>query len=86
MITVSGLRQDAAAVLEEVRADRGPVVITQRGRAAAVLLSVAEYERSAQQLALLRALTLGEREIRAGRGHDLDDVFAEADELLASPA
>jgi PHD/YefM family antitoxin component YafN of YafNO toxin-antitoxin module len=59
------------------------MVVTQRGRAAAVLLSVEQYERSEQEKQLLRSLVLGEKEIAAGKGYDLDSVMAEADDLLA---
>lgn len=82
IVPVSDLRQDAASVLGRVKASRQPVVITQRGRAAAVLISVEEYERAEQERELLRALAQGEREIAAGRGYDLDDVMSEADRLL----
>lgn len=59
------------------------MIITQRGRAAAVMLSVEQYERSEQEKQLLRSLVLGEKEIAAGKGYDLDSVMAEADDLLA---
>ncbi len=86
MIPVSELRQEAAAVLDGIRTEGGPVVITQRGRAAAVLVSVDQYERGEHELELLRALALGERELQAGLGHGLDEVLADADELLARTA
>ena len=44
IIPVTDLRQDAAAALKRARDSRQPVVITQRGRAAAVLMSVEAYE------------------------------------------
>jgi prevent-host-death family protein len=83
MIAVSDLRQDAAAALRRLRTSRQPLVVTQRGRAAAVMVSVEAYERAERERQILRLLARGEREIRAGRGHDLDAVLAEADELLA---
>ena len=83
MIPVSELRQDAAAALRRLRTSRQPLVVTQRGRAAAVMVSVEAYERAERERQILRLLARGEREIRAGRGHDLDEVLAEADELLA---
>ena len=58
-------------------------MITQRGRAAAVLLSVEAYEAAEHERYLLRLLAKGDREIAAGRGYDLDAVRADADELLA---
>ena len=82
IIPVSDLRKGAAALLEKVRKSREPIVITQRGRAAAVLLSVEEYERRERDLEILRLLAQGEKEIAAGVGHDLEEVLAEADEHL----
>jgi len=83
IIPVTDLRQDAAAALKRLRVSRQPVVITQRGRAAAVLLSMDEYERSEHERELLLLIARGEQEIAAGEGFDLDAVLAEADALLA---
>jgi prevent-host-death family protein len=82
IIPISDLRQDAAKVLKLVRKSKEPLVITQRGRAAAVMLSVEAYERSEHDRELLRLLAKGEKEIEAGEGHDLDAILAEADALL----
>jgi prevent-host-death family protein len=82
IIPVSDLRKDVAKVLRKVQGSKEPVVITQRGRAAAVMVSVREYERAEYERQLLRALVKGEREIASGKGHDLDEVLAEADLLL----
>jgi len=83
IVPITDLRQDAAAALNRVKSSRQPVVITQRGRAAAVLLSLEAYERGEHERQLLHLLARGEREITAGRGFDLDKVLAEADALLA---
>ena len=83
IIPVSDLRQDAAKVLKQVKDSREPIVITQRGRAAAVMLSVEAFEQSERDRELLRLLVKGEREIEAGEGHDLDSVLAEADAILS---
>ncbi len=83
IIPVTDLRQDAAAALKRVRSTRQPLFVTQRGRAAAVMVSVEAYERAEHEREILLQLARGEREIRAGKGHDLDDILAEADRLLA---
>jgi prevent-host-death family protein len=83
IIPVSDLRQDAAKVLKRVRDSKEPLVITQRGRAAAVMLSVEAFEQSERDRELLRLLAKGDREIEAGKGYDLDSVLAEADALLS---
>jgi len=82
MIPVSDLREDVAGVLRRVQESRELLVITQRGRAAAVVLSVREYERGEYERQVLRALARGEQEIAAGAGYALGSVFEEADALL----
>lgn len=82
IIPITDLRQDAAAALDRVRRSREPVVITQRGRAAAVMLSVEAYETGERERHLLRILAAGEREIAKGKGRELATVLAEADKLL----
>jgi prevent-host-death family protein len=83
IIPVSDLRQDAAAVLKKVRGSTEPVFITQRGRAAAVLMSIDAFEQSENQRELLMLFVRGEKEIASGMGHSLDNVLAEAEKLLA---
>jgi len=79
---ISDLRQDAATVLKRLSDSHEPVVITQRGRAAAVLISMDSYEQSEEELRILRALARGDREIQAGKGPGLDSVLREAGRLL----
>ena len=82
LVPVSDLRQRAAAVLKKLRNSRDPVVVTQRGRAAAVLLDFEEYERREHDFEILQLLVQGEKEIAAGVGYELDDVLSEADKIL----
>ena len=72
-----------SGALKRARDSRQPVVITQRGRAAAVLIIIETYKAAEHERHLLRLLAKGDREIAAGKGHDLDSVLADADELLA---
>jgi prevent-host-death family protein len=83
IVPITDLRQDAAAVLARVRKSAQPVVITQRGRAAAVMVSAETYERAESERQILMLLARGEREIARGRGYDLDSVLKDADEVLA---
>jgi prevent-host-death family protein len=83
IVPITDLRQDAASVLRRVRDTREPVFITQRGRAAAVLLSTETYERAEHDRELLLLLAQGEKEIAAGKGNDLAAVMKKADAFLA---
>ena len=82
IVPITDLRQDATSIVKRVAVTREPLVITQRGRAAAVMVSIEAYDHSQRELELLRLLARGEKEIEAGKGYDLGTVLAEADALL----
>jgi len=82
IVPISELRQDATGIVKCVATSREPVFITQRGRAAAVMVSMQAYERMQHELEILRLLATGGKEIDAEVGFDADAVFVEADNLL----
>jgi len=82
IVPITDLRQDATSIMKRVTSSGEPLVITQRGRAAAVMVSMEAYEHTQHELEILRLLARGEKEIEAGKGYDLDAVLAEADSLL----
>jgi len=83
IIPITDLRQDAAAVLKRLRSGKQPLIVTQRGRATAVIIGIEAYERSEHERELLRLLARGEREMAKGKGYSLGSVMADADALLA---
>jgi prevent-host-death family protein len=83
IVPISDLRQDAAGIIKRATASGEPVVVTQRGRASAVLQSAQAYERTQRENEILRILARGDAEIEAGVGYDADDVMAEARQMLA---
>lgn len=82
IIPVSDLEQDASSVLQRLQQSGMPTVITQGGRAAAVLIDFEAFRRSESEREILALLARGEQEIAEGSGYDLDEVLAEADKLL----
>jgi prevent-host-death family protein len=66
IIPITDLRQDAAGVLKRVKGTKEPVIITQRGRAAAVMMSTDAYEKAEHDRQLLRLLARWVIEIDAG--------------------
>jgi prevent-host-death family protein len=79
IIPISDLRQNARDVVKRVSSSREPVFITQRGRAAAVMVSMEVYQDAQHEMDILHLLARGEKEISAGKGYKLDDVLKEAD-------
>lgn len=80
IVPISDMKLKHGAVLSLLK--KGPVVLAQRSRPAAVLVSVKEWDETAQELARLRRLRLDmlERrslEMQAGDYIDLDDLDKE---------
>jgi antitoxin YefM len=65
---LSEFRANAAGLIERVRSSRRPLVLTQRGHSAAVVIGVSEYQRLIEELELLRDIQTGLRELDAGEG------------------
>ena len=82
IIPISDLRQNASDVVKSISSSREPVFITQRGRAAAVMVSMEVYKNAQHEMDILYLFARGEKEIAAGTGYELDDVLREADLYL----
>ena len=64
---VSEFRTNAAQTIQFVRESGRPMVLTQNGRSAVVLLDVAAYQALVDENELLRDLQAGMEDVRAGR-------------------
>lgn len=82
IIPVTDLRKDAAAVMKKLQDSTDPLVITQHGRAVAVLQSVGSYEKAEHEMELLRLLANGDKEAVEGNGVALESVMKDAESLL----
>ncbi|HET7273647.1 MAG TPA: type II toxin-antitoxin system Phd/YefM family antitoxin [Longimicrobiaceae bacterium] len=65
---VSEFRANAAALINQVRETRRPLVLTQHGKGAAVLLNVEEYERLVERAELIEDVATSEDQLRHGQG------------------
>lgn len=71
---VTTLKRNAAELIERARERGSPIVITQNGRATAVLQDVESFERQRRALALLKLLSQGESDAEAGRTVSHEEV------------
>ena len=74
---VSEFRANAAELIEQVRESGRPLVLTQRGHSAAVVLDVTDYENMIDELELLRDVRTAVQEIEAGKGISNREAKAE---------
>lgn len=65
---VSEFRANAAELIDRVRTTGRPLVLTQRGHSAAVVLDVVDYQQMVEDADLLRDVRTAVQQIEAGKG------------------
>ncbi len=79
---ISDFRVHTAEIVAKVKKTKRPVILTQRGRSAAVLEDVREYERKADRLELLESILAGMRAAEKGAVVSHARAMAELDKML----
>jgi len=88
-IPISDLRQRVADVIDDVQASDEPMVVLQRSRRAAYIVSPERYERDQAELSALRRVVFltevreAEAEYQVGAASRFEDVEQLLDELRA---
>jgi prevent-host-death family protein len=77
ILPLAQFKARASEVLNGMKADNKPVVITQNGVAAAVLLPPEEYDRLVERSDFFRAVETGLADSTSGRLHSQADLAAE---------
>jgi len=65
---LSDFRANVASIIDEVRKTKRPIVITQHGKSAAVMLDVSEYEALLEKLELLTDIQTAQTQLQKGEG------------------
>jgi prevent-host-death family protein len=76
IVPVSEFKAQVAEWLRKVAATDSPVVVTQNGRAAGILLSPSAYDALTEQARFVEAVQAGLDDAEAGRVHATDVVLA----------
>lgn len=64
---ITALKRDAAKLIDRARERRAPIVITQSGRATAVLQDARSFDEDRRAFALLKLAVQGEQDLLDGR-------------------
>ncbi len=76
VLPVTEFRSNTSATLGRLRATKRPLVLTQHGRGAAVLMDVDAYEDLLDEIALLRDIRIAEEQLERGEGVSHDETLA----------
>ena len=76
---ISYLKSHAAEIVKQFEDNRSPLIITQNGEAKMVVMDIRSYEAQLENMAFLKLINLGKKEIEEGKFQDVDSFFAEMD-------
>lgn len=85
ILSLTDFKADASQLLKRMQEeDATPLVLTQNGRASAVVQSYDDYQSLQKSLLMMKLLALGEADVHAGKLVSQDEVLAKARARLAS--
>lgn len=64
---VTTLKRQATRIIDDLRTDRDPIMITEHGKPAAYLIDVETFEAKEKRMQLLEGLARGEKAFSEGR-------------------
>lgn len=79
---ITYLKSRAADLLKQINDTHRPVIITQNGEPKAVLQDPQSYENMRNAIGILKLISLGENDIRAGRAKTQEEVFDSVEKML----
>lgn len=72
VVPLSDLKVNPGKIILRTNDTRRPILLTSRGRGVAVVQSLEEYERAAEELQFIKAVAKGLADVREGRTVTLD--------------
>lgn len=81
---LSEFRANAASMIEKIKTEHRPLVITQYGKSSAVLLDVGDYEQMIDTIELLQEINDARQEIDEGKGIKHEEVMSSLKERLGN--
>lgn len=78
IVSLSDFKNKASQMLHEVQRSHNPLIITQNGKAAAVLISPTDFDLLTEQVDFVYAVRKGMQDVQSGRvlaDEDLDEAL-----------
>ncbi len=82
IISLTEFKTNAAEFIEKMKQRPQSLVLTQNGRAAAVLQDMESFQRQADAIAMLKLIALGESDIRKNKLMSQKELFANIKRLI----
>jgi prevent-host-death family protein len=80
---LSEFRKKSADFVKRLKKEKQPIVLTQHGKSAAVLMDVSEFERVTKKMEMLEDLLEAKQQVEQGKTYSLDDAKKRIEDHLS---
>lgn len=79
---LTDFRNHIKKYIEELKITKKPIVLTQHGKCAAVILDADKFQEMQDQIEFMKKIALGLEEYKHNKIHPKSEVFSEIDEII----
>ena len=79
---VIDFQNNVSQYLKELKKNKKPLVLTENGKSAAVLLSAEQFQEMQDQLDFMRKVAQGLEDYKNDRVHSVDETFGEIEKVI----
>ena len=76
LVPVTDMKRKATEIIQALQREQQPLLITEHGREAAILMDVTSYRLQERKLELLEGIIRGQQALAEGRTQTQDEVMA----------
>ncbi len=80
--TLADFQNNMNEYLKDLKKNKTPIVLTENGKTAAVLLSAEKFQEMQDQIDFMRKVAQGIEDYKNDRVHSVDETFAELDKII----
>ena len=81
---LTDFRNNMKEYINELNSSKQPIILTQHGKSAAVLLHTEKFQEMQDQIELMRKIALGLKDYKENRVHSIDDTFDELERIISA--
>lgn len=81
---LTDFRKNMKEYIAELNSNKQPIILTQHGKSAAVLLDTEKFQEMQNQIEFMRKVALGLEDYKHGRVHSLEKTFDELDKIITA--
>lgn len=81
--SLSDFRKKSADFIKCLKEEKQPIVLTQHGKSAAVLMDVSEYERVTRKIEMLEDLLEAKQQVEEGKTYTMEEARKRIDKHLS---